>query len=243
MLDKLIGLFRKSSAEDMHYYRLIRRVFGIKPSNIELYKLALVHKSASVVLEEGGSVNNERLEFLGDAVIETVVSEMLFVEYPEKNEGALTQLRSRIVSRTTLNQLATDLGLNIEIIAHPTSVNTHKQNIYGDAFEALVGAMYLDKGYECVNKVLITKIFHDYIDIESLTTTESDFKSRIIEWSQKSHRKLEFISSESSEHTDVTPSFQTYINVDGAQVSFGVGRSKKEAEQRAAQKAYLELTK
>lgn len=216
---------------------MIYRIFGIIPNNIELYKLALIHRSASIILEQGGVINNERLEFLGDAVIETVVSELLFIEYPELNEGGLTQLRSRIVSRMTLNQLAIDLGLANEIIANPSSVSVHKHNIFGDAFEALIGAIYLDCGYDKTNRTLI-KIINLNLDIENMTQTERDFKSRIIEWCQKNRRTVCFESQISGNHTELTPNFETILLVDGQASGFGAGRSKKEAEQRAAKQFY-----
>ena len=124
-------LFRRSSSSDRLYYRLIRRIFGIVPNNVELYKLALVHRSASVTVDDGRTVNNERLEFLGDAVIEAVVSELLFIEYPEANEGFLSKLRSRMVSRETLNRVALELGLDDVIVAHPSSLVASRNNIYG----------------------------------------------------------------------------------------------------------------
>lgn len=228
----------KHIGKDKYFYRVISRIFGVLPNNIELFKLALIHRSASVVLDDRTFVNNERLEFLGDAVIEAIVSEMLFIEYPELNEGAMTQLRSRIVSRTSLNQLAISIGLNSEVIANPTSINTHKQNIFGDAFEAMVGALYLDKGYNKTNRILIT-LLNKYIDIELMTQTEYDFKSRIIEWSQKNKKTVEFSSGEFvSEQNDLSPNFEIILYIDSQAVGFGSGRSKKEAEQRAARQAY-----
>lgn len=237
-------LFRRRPAPaDRPYYDLLRRIFDIVPENVELYKLALVHRSASVTIGAGRVVNNERLEFLGDAVIEAVVSELLFIEYPDANEGFLSKLRSRIVSRDTLNRVALDLGLDEVIVAHPSSLVASRNNIYGDAFEALVGALYLDQGYEATNRVLIDGIFSEYIDIEALELTEKDFKSRVIEWGQKHHQAVEFRSSECADHVELAPHFETELLVGGVRMGYGDARSKKEAEQVAAHQAYECLQK
>lgn len=235
----MLSIIKRTFGQDKIYYKFIWSIFGITPNNIELYKLALVHRSASVVLEDRSVINNERLEFLGDAVIETVVSEMLFIEYPEMNEGALTQLRSRIVSRDTLNSLALALDIDTQVIANPASINIHKQNIYGDAFEALIGALYLDKGYNHSNRILI-KLFDSRLDIEQMTHTERDFKSRIIEWCQKYRKTVEFSSEMGKSHSDITPNFETTLLINGEPSGYGLGRSKKEAEQRAARQFYEE---
>jgi ribonuclease-3 len=226
---------------DALYYDLVYRIFGVRAGNIELYKLALVHKSASVVLEDGTVVNNERLEFLGDAVIETVVSEMLFIEYPGANEGFLSKLRSRIVSRHTLNEIAIKLELHHEIVVHPSNLGQNRNNIYGDALEALVGALYLDKGYNRTNRVLIGEVFGLHLDLEALVETEQDFKSRIIEWAQKQHLALEFQSAECADQMDSLSKFETILLIGGTQRGYGTGRSKKEAEQAAAAMAYTSL--
>lgn len=234
-------LFRRPTPEDRPYYQLLKRIFGIVPDNVELYKLALVHRSASVTVGDGRVVNNERLEFLGDAVIETVVSELLFIEYPEANEGFLSKLRSRMVSRETLNRVALELGLDEAIVAHSSSLVTSRNNIYGDAFEALVGALYLDQGYETANRVLLEEVFPEHIDLEALEQTEKDFKSRMIEWGQKHHRTVEFRSSECADHVELAPHFEAELLVGGVRKGYGDARSKKEAEQIAAREAYERL--
>lgn len=235
-------LFRpRPVPSDRPYYALLKRIFGIVPNNVELYKLALVHRSASVTIGEGRTVNNERLEFLGDAVIETVVSELLFIAYPEANEGFLSKLRSRMVSRETLNRLAIELGLEAIIVAHPSSLVASRNNIFGDAFEALVGALYLDQGYEMTNRVLIDGVFAEHVDLETLVLTEKDFKSRVIEWGQKYHRSVVFRSCESPDHVELAPHFEAQLLIDGDCKSSGDGRSKKEAEQLAARRFYEQL--
>ena len=232
---------RRPSGADRPYYDLLKRIFGIVPDNVELYKLALVHRSASVAIDVGRVVNNERLEFLGDAVIETVVSELLFSEYPEANEGFLSRMRSRMVSRETLNRVALDMGIAAVIVAHPSSLVASRNNIYGDAFEALVGALYLDQGYETANRVLIERVFPEYVDLEALEQTEKDFKSRVIEWGQKHHRAVEFHSRECTDALELTPHFECELTISGTRYGYGEARSKKEAEQLAAREAYEQL--
>ena len=157
MLDFILRPIRRNFGRNKLYYRIIDDMFGFIPNNIELYKLALIHKSASV--EMGGrSINNERLEFLGDAVIESITSDYLFIEYPDYDEGRLTQLRSKIVSRQSLNAVAKKLGLDECIICNHT-VSVSQKHIFGDAFEAMMGAIYLDQGYNFVNRLLINGSF------------------------------------------------------------------------------------
>ncbi len=209
-------------------------MFGFIPNNIELYKLALIHKSASVVTEDGRHVNNERLEYLGDAIIESVTSDYLFIEFPDRDEGFLTQLRSKMVSRQTLNDVAKRIGLDDYVISH-TSNNVSHKHIYGDAFEAMMGAIYLDQGYDFVNRLLINKIFVDYIKVDTLSEAETDFKSRLIEWCQKNHHTIRFQTQyDKSFSSSSHPTFYSKVLIDNIEVGYGAGDSKKEAEQRAA---------
>ena len=215
------------------FYRAIDDMFGFIPHNIELYKLALIHKSASVTLDNGQHINNERLEFLGDAVIETVTSDYLFIEHPDKSEGFLTQMRSKMVSRQSLNAVAKRLGLDDHVITHSTN-NSSQKHIYGDAFEAMMGAIYLDQGYDFVNRLLINKIFAEYLKPDTLVESETDFKSRLIEWCQKNHHSIHFATAHDKTYSASHPFFYSKVLIDGIEVGYGAGESKKEAEQRAA---------
>ena len=215
------------------FFRAIDDMFGFIPHNIELYKLALIHKSASIVLENGQHINNERLEFLGDAIIESVSSDYLFIEYPDKKEGFLTQLRSKMVSRQSLNSVAKRIGLDDYVITNASSGSAQK-HIYGDAFEAMMGAIYLDQGYDFVNRLLINKIFAKYLKMETLAESETDFKSRLIEWCQKNHHSIHFATSHDKTYSATYPFFYSKVLIDGIEVGHGAGESKKEAEQRAA---------
>lgn len=233
MIDFLLRPFRRNFGKDKAFYAAIDDMFGFIPHNIELYKLALIHKSASVVLDNGQHINNERLEFLGDAVLESVSSDYLFIEFPDKNEGFLTQLRSKMVSRQTLNEVAKRIGLDDYVITH-SSNNLSQKHIYGDAFEAMMGAIYLDQGYDFVNRLLINKIFVDYIKVGSLLESETDFKSRLIEWCQKNHHTIYFATSHDKTYSSTHPFFYSKVLIDNMEVGYGAGDSKKEAEQRAA---------
>lgn len=208
-------------------------MFGFIPNNIELYKLALIHKSASLVLEDGRAINNERLEFLGDAVIEAVTSDYLFIEYPDRDEGFLTQARSEIVSRQSLNVLAVNIGLDRHVISNGSTSVTQK-HIYGDAFEAMIGAVYLDQGYEFVNRLLINRIYFRHLSLDEPDRIGDRFKSRLIEWCQKNRHKIVFRTGYDKEYSANHPVFYSTVLVDGMEVGHGSGDSKKEAEQHAA---------
>lgn len=232
MRNFVLRAVRRNYGPDKEYYRIIDDLFGFIPHNIELYKLALIHKSASFVLEDGQTINNERLEFLGDAVIEAVTSDYLYIEFPDRQEGFLTQLRSKIVSRQSLNTIARTIGLDRHVIANSNGSGNQK-HIFGDAFEAMIGAIYLDMGYDFVNRLLINRIYYRYLDIDSLLEEETDFKSRLIEWCQKNHHSIAFRSG-LSRSAGMRPQFHATVYIDGLETGHGTGGSKKEAEQEAA---------
>lgn len=208
-------------------------MFGFIPHNIELYKLALIHKSASLVIDGGAHINNERLEFLGDAVIESVTSDYLFVTFPMQDEGFMTQLRAKIVSRQSLNDIACRMGLDRHVVAHGGGGISQK-HIFGDAFEAMMGAIYLDKGYDFVNRLLINDIYYRYLNIDLLTESETDFKSRLIEWCQKNRHTIRFDTSEDRSEKDKSLRFHSKVLIDSLETGYGRGSTKKEAEQCAA---------
>lgn len=233
MIDFILRPIRRRFGKDRKFYAAIDDMFGFIPHNIELYKLALIHKSASVTLDDGRQINNERLEFLGDAVIESVTSDYLFIEFPDQNEGFLTQLRSKMVSRQSLNEVAKRLKLDTHVITH-SSASFSQKHIYGDAFEAMMGAIYLDQGYDFVNHLLINRIFGDYLRTGALLEEETDFKSRLIEWCQKNHHTIRFITSHDRSYSSSHPVFICKVLIDDIEAGYGSGDSKKEAEQHAA---------
>jgi len=220
--------------------KLVRKltpILGFVPRRIRLYELAFIHKSASIVLPDGEVVNNERLEFLGDAILDTIVADYLFHRFPNKDEGFLTKMRSKMVKRKHLNLLAYRMGLNHLIVSHTNPTNVAK-HLYGNAFEALVGSIFLDKGYK-KTYLFIERIINQYVDIEKLRKSESDYKSKLIEWAQKNKVEVVFDSYEELNTASNQPHFVSYIKMMNEELGRGIGNSKKESEQKAA-KAALE---
>ena len=217
----------------------IKNIFGFYPGNIFLYKLALRHKSASLNKINGLKINNERLEYLGDAILGAVVAEFLFKRFPYGTEGFLTEMRSKIVSRSTLNKLSYKLGLSKLILASDKKRDTGK-SAAGDAFEAFVGALYLDKGYEFSKKIIINRIVLLNFDVENLINADINYKSKMIEWSQKEKHDLQFklVEDIKSKHDQ---QYIIAVIVDGSKVASGRDLSKKGAEKLAAEKAWAKL--
>lgn len=232
MFDFIRRSIKRNFGIDKEYYRFIDDMFGFVPNNIELYKVALIHKSASQSIG-GHHINNERLEYLGDAVIESITSDYLFIAYPDNDEGFLTQMRSKIVSRQSLNEMAVFIGLDKYLICKP-GATLQQKHIYGDAFEAMMGAIYLDKGYEFTNRLLINDIYERFLSIDRLSEEENDFKSRLIEWCQKNRHSVEFRTRKEFDRSTSTQLFYTTVLIDGIEMGHGTGDSKKSAEQKAS---------
>jgi ribonuclease-3 len=231
--------FRRQLSTNKLFFDELHHITGLFPRNEELYKLAFIHKSASLKLPDGLVINNERLEFLGDAILDAVVAEYLYHEFPDKPEGFLTQTRSKIVNGEALAQLAVQLGIDRFIISYANNFNTNK-NILGDAFEALIGAIYLDHGYKAVKKFVFKQLIKKYIDIELLLATETNYKSRLIEWAQHEKRELAF-KTELTNDENLIPEFISLILIEGKVEAKGFGFSKKEAEQDAARQALIQI--
>ena len=188
----LIYSYLKSHlSSDKDLYIAVKNIFGFYPKNINLYKLALRHKSATAKKINGLKVNNERLEYLGDAILSAVVADYLFRRFPYKDEGFLTQMRSKIVSRSSLNRLSLKLGLQKLVVSVDMESNQPK-SAGGDAFEAFIGAIFLDKGYDFTKKIMLKRIIGVHFDVEQLMEEEVSYKSRIIEWSQKQKKDILF---------------------------------------------------
>lgn len=222
-------------------YNQFRKITGFLPGKLDLYELAVTHKSACLTLSDGTSLNNERLEYLGDAILNAIIADYLYLQFPESDEGFLTQLRSKIVKRKELNKLAYLLGISPLIV---TNRNQHqeKMNLLGNALEAIIGAIYLDKGYYRAKKFVITKILDKHLDLERIARKESDFKSRIIEWAQKNKEEISFVSQESPDEGRDTV-FISRIVLHDQELGSGTGYSKKDAEQRAAEEALEKITR
>ncbi len=219
---------------DKSKHRTLKSILGFYPSNPLLYDQAFTHKSIVNESESSQKVSNERLEFLGDAVLGAIIAEYFFVKYPYKDEGFLTKVRSKLVSRKFLNQLSIDLGL--DTFLETSADASRSQSLFGDAFEALIGAIYLDKGYENCKKFVIENVIRDYVDIEKLIATETNFKSKLIEWTQSKRSNYRFstfaIEKQGSRY------FESKLFINGEQLSIGQGSSKKNAEQEAAKQFF-----
>lgn len=229
-----------SSAKERKFISAISQITGQTPYNIDLYKLAVSHTSAARENIAGVKHSNERLEYLGDAVLGAIVAEYLFKKFPYKDEGFLTEIRSRIVNRESLNNVSKKIGLNQLVeFSGGRSTNSHK-SLYGDALEALVGAVYLDKGFKPCKKFVLQKIIKPHFDIEEIVNLNSNFKSILIEWAQKDNKAIKFviINEIGSTHQK---EFTAQVLINEEAISTGKGYSKKKAEQAAAEKACQEL--
>jgi ribonuclease-3 len=215
-------------------------MLGFLPFKISLYKLAFLPKSATIGQDPNFSINNERLEFLGDAILDAIVADYLFRRFPDGNEGFLTKLRARIVKRKTLDSLAKQLEIPSLIRAGVFPGNKSK-HLYGNALEALMGAIYMDRGYRTAQRFFIKKIMEKHIDLVQLVKKDPDYKSRIIEWAQKNRIEVVFESKEEHKSTQKTPYFVSTISLNTDHKGTGRGSSKKEAEQLASKEALLSL--
>ena len=232
-------LFLSKFSRKDKFSKNIKSIVGFYPGDVFLFKTSLVHKSAVHDSSTGFKESNERLEFLGDAILGSIVAKYLFDKFPGKDEGFLTKMRSKIVSRQSLNALAIKIGLNNLIIAR-LDKNSKTESIYGNAFEALIGAVYLDKGLEECETFLLKKVIEPYISLDKLENEETNFKSRIIEWAQKEKQDLAFeIIQEYGDGRG--KEFEAVIILDGKQTTTGREKSKKGAEQKAAEKLCIEL--
>lgn len=231
-------IYKLYVSPDREYVRKLKNLLGFIPGNVHLYKMAFRHKSVAVTIKEGAKNSNERLEFLGDAVLGSVVAELLFKKYPYKDEGFLTEMRSKIVSRANLNQLSRKLGFNemIQFDARMISFPNKQGSLLGDAFEALIGAVYLDKGYVFTKGFLLNRIIKPHVDIQLLEQTETNFKSRLIEWCQHTGKEILFQQTDNPEG-ESSKMFSIEAVVDGVVCGLGRDFNKKSAEKLAAEKA------
>ena len=236
LLSNAISLIKLLFVKDKELYVFIHRITGYYPRDIRLYQLAMVHRSKPVKLTDGRWANNERLEFLGDAVLDTIVADFLYSSFPGKHEGFLTSTRAKIVQRESLNRIGNSLHLDTHVHAQ-THSSSHNSYICGNALEALVGAVYLDQGYKRCRKFIVNRLIKKHFDLNDLVKTEQNFKSRLIEWTQKYRVTIEFELVDSYSDADKNPVFRTAIILGGIYASDAVGYSKKESHQAASKKA------
>lgn len=220
--------------------RAFRDMLGFYPHNIGFYQEALMHKSMLAHAKGGTPINNERLEFLGDAVLGAVVGEIVFHHFPRQREGFLTNTRSKIVQRESLGKLATEIGLD-KLVRCNEHNQMHNSYLAGNAFEALIGAIYLDRGYSYCKAFITKKILQRLIDIDKLAYQEKNFKSKVLEWCQKHKVTLEFVLLDETKAEDGSPLFNTKVVINGHECARGRGYSKKESQQKASKNALYRL--
>lgn len=226
-------------SSDKQLKQAIKGILGYKPGNIFLYHLAFLHKSATQETQNGIRINNERLEFLGDAILDAVAADFLFKTFPTRDEGFLTEMRSKIVSRIMLNKLSQKMGIDQLILLDGSSSGTFR-SYKGDAFEALIGAMYLDKGYDFTRKIILERIIKNYFDIDELVNQEVNFKSKIIEWAQREKKQAQFNVVEEV-GSGYKKQYVVELIVDGEAIARGQDFSIKGAEQNAAEKSWQKI--
>ncbi len=227
--------------KDRNFFFNLVRILGFLPSRVSLYRTAFIHKSASLRMNNGNQINNERLEFLGDAVLGAIVAEFLYKKFETRDEGFMTKLRSRIVKRKQLDATAIKMGIPMMITSHGNSSN-NSTHLYGNALEALIGAIYLDRGFLKVKVFFKKRMINRHIDLSKLANKDSDYKSQIIEWAQKNKHEIVFESIEEGKDEKKIPLFVSNLKVNQEILGTGHGFTKKEAEQQAAKIALEDIS-
>ena len=229
------------SNEDVQLYNELKKLLNFSPRKINKYKKAFTHRSVQMLDKKGVPINYERLEFLGDSILGSVIAAYLYKKVPTGTEGYLTQMRSKIVSREHLNELGKDLNLIRFVKSNVDQANVG-DNIHGNIFEALVGAIYLDRGYKSCQKFIYKNVIVPYVDIEKLEGKITSYKGVIIEWCQKQKKKYSFDTYEDSGNESIKH-FSVKISIDGEQIAKGRATSKKKAEEQAAKRVYYAFQK
>ncbi len=229
---RVLSRIKNFFSPDKQLSAQLEHLLGFTPKHLPYYQLALMHRSKVDELAR----NNERLEFLGDAMLGAIVGEYLFKKYPTQHEGYLTELRSRIVRRETLNNVAMRMGMNKLVQYNSHDKGLDRSHIFGNAFEALVGAVYLDQGYPRTRTFIIKQFLHAYIDIELVAATDTNYKNQLLNWSQRNHRVIEFQNMDETRE-GTRKSFTIGIILEGNLLCTGIGYNKKHAGQSAAKKA------
>jgi len=231
----LFSFFSKKNDEELEIIQFVQSSLGYKPKNLKLFRKALTHKS---IAHNSDEISNERLEFLGDAILDAVIAEMLFNRYPDEDEGHLTKIKSKIVSRRTLSVIGEEMQIG-KVLRYNKGRSIKMATIEGNAFEALIGALYLDGGYSAVRKSINSHILKKYVNLNQILEEEIDFKSKLFIWSQKNHLPLDF-DVISEENKGASWNYVVRVLINEKEFGRGTGSSKKKAEQAAA-KETLEL--
>ena len=233
--EKIVTPIRLLFRKDRESYFVLRRILGFFPRRIDYYNQALRHKSVYLHANDSKCAHNERLEFLGDAILGAVVGDVVFHHFEGKREGFLTNVRSKLVKRDTLNRVAVEIGLD-KLIQCAAPTHSHNSYMCGNAFEAFIGAIYLDRGYAYCDRFIRQRILHRLLDIDKVANEEVNFKSKLIEWCQKRRVQVTFelVSQHRIRREAYSPVFETRVLLEGIVCGEGKGYSKKESQQRAA---------
>ncbi|MEK6152995.1 ribonuclease III [Flavobacteriaceae bacterium 3-367] len=233
------NIFNSRSKEDGDFLEGITKILGFKPKNLKVYKKAFLHRSANKRDEHGTPMNYERLEFLGDAMLGTIISKHLYNEVPAGDEGYLTKMRSKIVSRKHLNELGKDLNL-IKFVHSRIPKSHFGDNIHGNVFEALIGAIYLDRGYGYCEKFINERVIGPYVDIEQLEGQVISYKSLVIEWCQKQKKTFHYDVYDDTGN-DALKHFAVKLYIENKVLAKARATSKKKAEEKASKRAFFAL--
>ena len=236
----IIDKLRQPFLDDKELRQSLQQIMGFYPHNIEHYKVALTHKSSGQRNDKGRPLNNERLEFLGDAMLDAVVGHIVFDHFQNKREGFLTNTRSKLVSRESLGKLAQEMGLT-ELIQSSGQQRSHNSYMAGNAFEALVGAIYLDQGYGAVRRFMEKRILRQMVNLDKVAYKEVNFKSKLLEWTQKNRVRLEYRIQRQAKDDKGSPIFAFVALIEGVEGGKGQGYSKKEAQQLASKETLERL--
>ncbi len=242
MLSNILDRVKLPFRKEKELYLSLYKILGFYPRNISYYQLALMHKSVMKRGANGKPANNERLEFLGDAILDAIVGDIVYQHFPGKKEGFLTNTRSKLVQRETLNKLAQEMGIS-KLILSSGQNTSHNSYMGGNAFEALMGAIYLDRGYERCKAFMQDRILGKMLNLEKVAYKEVNFKSKLIEWSQKHRVKLEFTLDKQGKDDDGNPFFAFTVLLEGLEGCSGTGYSKKESQQLASKLTLEKLKK
>ncbi|QCE41316.1 ribonuclease III [Psychroserpens sp. NJDZ02] len=238
-MKRIRNIFNSQSNQDGNFFMAVSKILKFKPKTLRYYQTAFTHRSMNIKDEKGNIINYERLEFLGDAMLSSVIANHLYLEVPGGDEGYLTKMRSKIVSREHLNELGKDLGL-INLVESKIPKGQFGDNIHGNLFEALIGAIYLDKGYKYVEKFIQKRVIGPYVDIETLEGKVISYKSLLIEWCQKEKKIFDYNVYEDTGNDDVKH-FSVKLSIDKKVIAKARATSKKKAEEKASKRAFFAL--
>lgn len=231
------NILNSRSKRNGNFFMTLRNILGFKPRSLKYYQKAFTHRSMNLKDGSGNAINYERLEFLGDAMLSAVIASHLYLEAPDGDEGYLTKMRSKVVSREHLNELGKDLDL-ITLVKSKIPAGQFGDNIHGNLFEALVGAIFLDRGYKYCEKFIYKRVIIPYVDIETLEGKVISYKSLLIEWCQKEKKTFDYNVYEDSGNDNVRH-FSVKLSIDGKVIAKARATSKKKAEEKASKRAFF----